>query len=260
MNKALSILGVVLASAALLLALMNRAGPSHPTPVETTGDSTSTLAAQVEKLQQDQQALKESNRELLAKVAQLERGSGSSVAGPAELARLRQRLDELDAKQAQVTQLTRDIDKYGVIAGMEKELVNAYSTLLDTNQTLAARIKQVGTLKRNGHFDKRAVGTMTDLYRQSNDFNEKGAVLSALSGSVTPELRDQILSDLNQEIQGGNKSGRFRYHAIEALEPMLPDPAVQQWLNHLAQNDPEPKIASRAGQPLGLAPARSPAK
>jgi hypothetical protein len=69
----------------------------------------------------------------------LERGNGSGVAGAAELARLRQRLDDLDAKQAQVAQLTRDIDKYGVIAGMEKELVNAYSTLLDTNQTLEAQ-------------------------------------------------------------------------------------------------------------------------
>ncbi|MDA1316380.1 MAG: PQQ-binding-like beta-propeller repeat protein [Acidobacteria bacterium] len=28
---------------------------------------------------------------------------------------------------------------------------------------------------------------------------------------------------------------------------------VQQWLNHLAQNDPEPEIATRAGQPLGIA-------
>jgi len=223
-------------------------------PTAASVDSASTLARQFTELQKDHQALKDSNRDLLAKVAQLERGNGTSPAGAAGLARLRQRLDEIEGKQTQLAQATREIDKYGVIAGMEKELLAAYSTLLDTNQPLGSRIKQAGTLKRNGHFDERAVKAMTELYQQTGDLNEKGAVLSTLVGTVTPELRDQILVDLNREVQEGNKSGRFRYHAIEALEPMLPDPSVQQWLNHLAQNDPEPKIAARAGQPLGIAP------
>ena len=63
------------------------------------------------------------------------------------------------------------------------------------------------------------------------------------------DLRDQILVTLNDELRNGNQSPKFRYQAIEALEPMLPDPTVEEWLNYLAENDPEPKLQARAGRP-----------
>ena len=255
MKNTLSILAVALACAALVITILTRGGPSLPAPIDVVGDTANALAAQFETFQREQQALKDSNRELLLKVTQLERGKGAEAGGPAEIARINQRLDQVEATQTELARQAREFDKYGLVSAMEKDLVTAYSTLMDTNQNLMTRVRQAEKLKRSGHFDEKAAAAMTDLYRRTENLNEKAGVLTALSGTVTPELRDQILADLNQEIQGGNKSGRFRYSAIEALEPLLPDPTVRQWLGHLAQNDPEPKIAARAGQPLGLTPA-----
>ena len=71
---------------------------------------------------------------------------------------------------------------------------------------------------------------------------------------LVPELRDQILDDLSAVVKAGYTDPRFRYTAIGALEPMVKDPEVQLWLGHLAQNDPEPKLAERAGQLIGTVP------
>jgi len=254
MNRTLSIIAVFIASAALVTVCFNRTGSSDSNPAAAASDPVDSLVAQLEELQSDHQALKESNRELLNKVSQLERAKGSGSAGAVDLVRIQQRLDELETKQTQLTQATRDIDKHGVIAGLERELGKAYSTLMDTNQPLVTRVRQADTLKRNGQFDDRAVKVMTELYGQTDNFGEKAGVLNALSGFPSPALRDLILEDLNAVVSAGYTDPRFRYTAIEALEPMAQDATVAQWLGHLAQNDPEPKLAGRAGQALGAAP------
>jgi len=138
-------------------------------------------------------------------------------------------------------------------------VVKAYSTRMDTNQSLVTRVRQAETLKGNGQFDDRAVKVMTDLYGQTGDFGGKAGVLDALSGVASPELRDQIPADLDAVVSAGYTDPRFRNTAIEALTPMVQDPAVQPGLIHLAQNDPEPKLAGRAGQALAIPPPATPA-
>jgi hypothetical protein len=261
MTRTLPIVAVLLASVALWVAVSRTSGPGNTTQIAAAGaDGAGGLAAPWEHWQRELRAVKVAQSSLAARIAELEQRQSPPNAAAPDLGLLKQQLDELEARQTQIAQFTRDIDKYGVIDTMEKELVAAYATLMDTNQAFWARIKQVGQLKRYGYLDEKALAAVTDLYHQTGDFNEKGGVLAALKGSVTPAFRDQILTDLNAEIATGNHSARFRYHAIEALEPMLPDPAVQYWLHHLAQSDPEPKLANRAGQALGLAPPGGPRK
>ena len=69
---------------------------------------------------------------------------------------------------------------------------------------------------------------------------------------TTPEVRDGVLEAFSTEIADGYKNGRLRYHGIEALEPLLPNPEVEAMLILLAQNDPEQKIAGRAAKAVGL--------
>ena len=91
-------------------------------------------------------------------------------------------------------------------------------------------------------------------WNEIEDNNEKSGILYALRGTtITPEFRDQILTSLYDEVQNGNSSPKFRYTAIETLETMLPDPAVEEWLRHLGENDPEEKLRTRASRPLSLA-------
>ena len=111
---------------------------------------------------------------------------------------------------------------------------------------------QADRLKRHGMFDDAAVASMMDLFEGTEDRNELSGILYALKGVVTTtEFRDQILATMQEEIQSDNPSPKFRHTAIEALEPMLPDPAVEEWLRYLAENDPEPKLQNRAVRSLG---------
>ncbi len=248
MNRFLPSLAVLLSCAALVTAVFKRPASnnfSEGTPVDSlTGQSG------IAELQEEIAQLKSANVALQSQIEALKRKPAAAGDRSPEVEALRQRVEKLEGVQGQVVEAVNEADKYGVVAAMEKELVTAYSTLMDTNQSAGARLKQIGQLKRYGYFDEKALRAVTEIYFATDDFNQKGFALSAMKGSVTPQFRDQILADLNADIEAGNKSARFRYHAIEALEPMADDPTVLQWLGHLAQNDPEPKLAARAGKAL----------
>jgi len=266
LNKTLPIIALAVASAALLTTLLMGTGNLHSKSAETGHDTDNTLANRFEMLQQEHQALKESNRELLQKVAQLERADATSKGGSMELARLKQQLDELAARQALLSAFNQDFDahvgnavKQAEAAAQAKELAEAYAVAMDPSQKPEARVKRAHQLKRSGQFDDRAARAMADLYRQTDQghLEQRLLVLDALRGVAPLELRDSILLDLKQEVQTEDQSGlslKFRHTAIGALESMLPDPSVRDWLIYLAQNDPNPDVAAHAGELLGLPP------
>lgn len=261
MNKSLPLVAVLLASAALLMAVWKsgrvvdrRASPVPP-------DSLNALVTQVERLETELQTLQATTRELGQQLALLEStkavgavGRGEAThnpqrlegLGPAELSRLKQQLDELAAQERE--------------AAKAKELATAHAIVLDPNQPLEARVKLAHRLKQGDQFDAPAIQAMADLYRQTDksQLEKRLIVLDALSGVTPLELRDQIFADLTPDVQGLHPPGlarKFRHVAIGALAPMLPDPSVQEWLNYLAQNDPDPDIAARAGKMLNLPPS-----
>ena len=260
MNKSLPVVVVLLASAAVLTAVLKRGRPVDRRASPATLDSLSALVTQVERLETELQTLQETTRQLSQQLAQLELtkavgagGRGESTRnpqrledlGPAELSRLKLQLDELAAQERE--------------AAKAKELATAYAMVLDPNQSLEARVKQAHRLKQGDQFDDQAVQAMSDLYRQTHksQIEKRLIVLDALSGVAPRELRDQIFADLNPDVQDLHPPGlarKFRHVAIGALAPMLPDPSVQEWLNYLAQNDPDPDIAARAGKMLNLPP------
>ncbi len=255
MNRSISIAALVAAALALMVALhaLKDASANASAQSKAQAEESQNLAASLAALDRKISKIEEAHRRLA-----LSPGGPATAHAPRDprpIDQLLERVEKLEGTQAQLEKKTRDIDKFGVLEGMEKGLIKAYNTLLDTNQPIAARVKQAEKLKGSGHFDEPARLAMVELYQNARSPNDKMMALAALGGVATPEIRDQVLQDLTQEIQDGNKSPRFRYHAVEALEPLLPDPAVQQWLAHLAQTDPEPKIAARAGQPVGITPA-----
>ena len=252
MNKSLPILAVLLSCVALVTAVFNR--PSSDDSTNTSSTAASDQAALAE-LKQEIAQLKTANAALKAQFAEMNSKPLRIVDNTLEVQALGERIAKLESSQNEVIEAVNETDKYGVVAAMEKEIVSAYTTLMDAEQSAGARLKQVGQLKRYGYFDEKALQAVTDIYASTDNFNEKGWALSAMIGNVTPQFRDQILADLSAEVEAGSKSGRFRYHAIEALEPMADDPTVREWLGHLAQNDPEPKLAGRAARALGGEPA-----
>ncbi len=253
MNRLLPIVATLLAGAALLVVLV-RGGSVGKTSSDARSGAEAALATRFETLVREHEALQRSHDELAAKLSAMETGESVGADASENPVSVTQRLKTVEKRQMELDQAARDRDKYGVVATMEKELVTAYNTLLDSSQPVMTRARQVQELKRYGLFDDRARQTTTNLYHEAQDLNERGFILGALKGAVPFEFRDQIIADLDSDMAAGFQAPRFRYQAIEALEPMLPDPTVQQWLDHLAQSDPEPKLANRAEQALGITP------
>ncbi len=248
MNKSLSIGALVVAGASLVLALSKRE------PVEV---SEPLAVEEINALRAELQDTKAELSDLRAAHQKLKEGLVQPVQLPTETHSpdlstdaLQSRIDQLESRQEQLVEFASNSDRYGVVAKMEEDIEKAYSSLMNTNLPVGARLKQIGALKRYGQFDEQALSTVSEIYANTDDFNQKGRALTAMKGLITPEFRDQVLSDLNSDVSAGNQSAVFRYFAIEALEPMLPDPAVSEWLTYLSQNDPESKLAGRAQRAL----------
>jgi len=253
MNKALSLAALALALIALATALTR---PSPAPPVSAPAPDPE-LRQKLSRVESELSQARGTIADLRQKIDQLEQRAASSAQAASPDAALAARVAALEQQSRELTRFTNEFDRYGIVSSMEAELLNAYSTLMDTNRPAGERLKQVASLKRYRYFDEKALRAVADIYLQTDNFGEKGLALAALRGTVpSPEFRDRILADLSAEAEQGNQSARFRYFAIEALEPLRDDPAVQQWLAHLAQNDPMPKLAARAGQALGIPPQK----
>lgn len=254
MNRILPPLAIVLALAALAIATTGKSPDQAKAPVSQP-ETDQTRHKKLAKLESDLRRATETIAELQAQIANLKNNSTQPAASAEPNSALAQRIAALEQQSQQLTKFTNEFDQYGVVSSMEAELVNAYSTLMDTNKSTWERLKQVGSLKRYRYFDDKALQAVSNIYMETENFGQKGQALAAMRGMVpSPEFRNQILSDLSAETQEGNQSARFRYFAIEALEPVRDDPAVNEWLTHLAQNDPEAKLANRAQQALGIQP------
>ncbi len=207
-------------------------------------------------VQERNDALRSEVQELRERLAALENAGRPAVAAAPDVQSLEQQVEELASNQQDIAELALGIDSLGVLETQEREILNAYKTLIDEKRPAWERVKQAALLKRYGQFDQQAVDSMWDLFTNPQKTYDQAAALLALKGHVTRENRDDVLAALNQDIENGYQNGRLRYYGIEALEPLLPDSEVRDWLTHLAQNDPESKIAGRAAKSVGLpAPA-----
>jgi hypothetical protein len=245
MSKPISVLAVLFSAAAIGVALFAR--PAGPVSVASgSPPDNAALAEQVGRLEKKLTAVEDSQRRLLD---QLAGGSLATVSvDNATVEQLKARLTELDRKQTELDQATKEIDKLGIVPAMEAEVKKARATLMDESLPVWERAKQAALLKRFGQFDAPAVEAMMKLLTKTENPNEKAGVIVALTGQVSTELRDQILLGLRNEAEGSYPSPKYRYVAIEALQPMRPDPLVEQWLAHLAQHDPEPEVQARAAR------------
>ena len=100
MKRLLPIISVFLAAAAFLVVVFGLGGKSQPLPTVGSESSISSLAAQIEDYRKDLEALKDSHHLLEERLATAEK-TGSPANESPEIVRLRQRINELEAGQAQ---------------------------------------------------------------------------------------------------------------------------------------------------------------
>lgn len=233
--KFVPLVALLFSVAALAVALMDR------------GSASNSLASN-----DSEAALRKEVQELRERLAALEGSGLASSEGASASGNIERQMQALESSQLEIAELALGIDSLGVLETQERELIDAYKVLLDESRPAGERVKRAGLLKRYGQFDERAVESMWNLFSEAKKPYDQAAALTALKGHVSVERRDDVIAALNTDFEDGYKNGRLRYFGIEALEPLLPDPAVQEQLAHIAQNDPEPKIAARAARAAGL--------
>lgn len=233
--KTVSIIAIVLSSAALAVTLFNRVTPPDSVLAESVDDS---LRLEVEELRERLAALENSNPTVAKQ---------TSVSPEIE-----QKVEELADSQMDLAELTLSIDSLGVLETQERELVEAYQALLDESRPAGERVKRAQLLKRYGQFDEQAVESMWKLFSEAKKPYDQAAALTALKGHISVDRLDDVVAALNQDTENGYKNGRLRYFGVEALQPLLNEPAAKEQLTFIAQNDPEPKIAARAARLVGL--------
>ncbi len=232
--KKIPIIALLLSVAALVVALTRKNSPD----LTIVSSSDAALVAEVEEL-----------RERLAALENADSIPGAKLPGAQNLER---QLEELATNQQDIAELALGIDSLGVLETQEREVLNAYKVLMNEKQPAWERAKQANLLKRYGQFDQQAIDSMWKLFSNPKKPNDQAAALLALKGHVTGENRDDVLTAMKREVEGGFENGRLRYFGIEALEPLARDPEVREWLTFIAQNDPEPKIAGLAAKSVGF--------
>ena len=233
----MSTAALVLSATALVVAWIKKEGLSNPLANDDSD-----------------QALRLELRELRERLAELEGKSRESITekAPAPRGELALQIEELANGQLDLVEFTSKIDSLGVLETQERELVNAYKILIDESRPSGERGKQANLLKRYGQFDEHAVESMWKLFSEQKNPYDQAAALSARKGYVSTDLRDDVIAAINEDLTGGYKNGRLRYFGIEALEPLLPDPAVLEQLVIIPESDPEGKIAAGAAKSIGM--------
>lgn len=163
--------------------------------------------------------------------------------------------------QARQDRLEKQLNEYGIIerfAEHQQLVEESYGIAKDPDRPAKERFEALSLLRDEGRIDAAVVDAMMDLWDESSQDGKlapyhRWALMENLRGSTDPRFRDNILSMLQEEPEA-----KMAGQAISALEPMLPDPAVEEWLVHLSSNSPEPKIQQHATTVLqrGEAPGK----
>lgn len=115
---------------------------------------------------------------------------------------------------------------------------------LDANSSLDERLLAVQALRESGDAAAEATAALAQFAQASQDPSERARVFEAFDGSSDPAMKLPLVYGL----QDPDPSVRER--AADALSGYRTDPAVIEWLKHVAANDPEAGVRREASQAL----------
>lgn len=229
--KALPILALALAVVALAVSLTRE---PEKQPSEAT-DPTARLEAKVRLLENEVARLIEENQQ---PVNEFDLPSPEQTLADSSI----------DPTRATPTRLEQQLRDLGVLEHFQKrkeKLAEARSIVLDAERDQWERVKTLSSLKDGGQIDDEVVSSMMPLWTASLDDPKGGylrwQLLENLRGTTNGEFRTNILEWIGEE-----ESPKMRGQGLETLAPMAADPNVSEWLEYLAENDPEPRIQERA--------------
>ena len=115
---------------------------------------------------------------------------------------------------------------------------------LDPNSSLDDRLLAVRALRESGDAASEATAALAQLARTSQDPRERARVFEAFDGSSDPSLKLPLVHGLQ------DPDPLVRERAADALSGYRTDPAIAEWLKHVAGNDADARVRREASQAL----------
>lgn len=229
--KALSILAILFALAALAVSLTRQPTVSPAEPAQ----STARLEAKVRILENELARLTDARQQ---PVNELEAPGANQDLSESPL-------NSISVTPSKIEQQLRDLGVLEHFQKRKEKLAEARAIVLDTERDNWERVKTLSSLKDGGGIDDEIVSSMMPLWTASLD-DPKGSILrwqllENLRGTTNGEFRTNILEWIGEE-----ESPKMRGQALETLAPMANDPNVTEWLEYLVESDSEPRIQERA--------------
>ena len=149
------------------------------------------------------------------------------------------------AQQETNPNVLEEIDEALRSGPMTRERVELMTTrVLDPAATLDQRLLAVRALQRSSTPNPEVSAAVAQMVQSAQDPLDRARIFGALDGTRDASLAPPLV----QGLQDPNPIIRER--AADALSELKNDPAVAQWLKHVAANDADPTVRREAMQAL----------
>ena len=115
---------------------------------------------------------------------------------------------------------------------------------VDPNSSLDERLLAVEVLREAGDSATEATAALAQYVQASKDPRERARVFEAFDGSTDPSMKLPLVHGLS------DPDPLVRERAADALSGYKTDPAIIEWLKHVAETDPEARVRREAAQAL----------
>jgi HEAT repeat protein len=115
---------------------------------------------------------------------------------------------------------------------------------LDPNSSLDERLIAVSALRESGEMAAEATAALAQFAQTTQDPSERARVFGAFDGSTDPNMKLPLVYGLQ------DPDPVVRQRAADALSGYKADPAIVEWLKHVASSDADPRVRREASQAL----------
>ncbi len=126
------------------------------------------------------------------------------------------------------------------------------SRAMNPAASMEERLLAMNTLRRSDTDIQQIVSSFATMAQGTQDPKLKAQIFGAFDGMSDPTLKVPLVYGLQ------DADARVRERAADALSGYTSDPAVQQWLRYVVENDPDSRVRREAQQALEQQRSRPP--
>jgi len=129
----------------------------------------------------------------------------------------------------------------GMMPPTQDHIIRARSLLSNSGAGLREQLAALRLLRRSDQLTDDDVRQMVAVFNQTDDERAQIEIIKQLDEVRTPEFLDTLMN-----VSSTSENARVRQEAIDSLSGYLPDPDLKEWLEVVAQDDPNKRVKREA--------------